>query len=86
MKNQASESTATEAAESQSKKSPPKFTVAQMRPNCMALFGVTVSTYDGATFGLDSKDKFTVEGMKAKIEGWKKAKPFRPQNKGGKTG
>lgn len=46
----------------------PKFTIEKLRENCYAVFGITKSTFDGATFGLDGE--YTVEGMKTAIEKW----------------
>lgn len=46
----------------------PKFTIEKLRENCYAVFGITKSTFDGATFGLDGE--FTVEEMKTAIEKW----------------
>lgn len=45
-----------------------KFTVERLREKCFALFGVTTSTFDGATYGLDGE--YTVEEMKDKIAKW----------------
>lgn len=46
----------------------PKFPVARLREKCYALLGVTTSTFDGATYGLDGE--YTVEEMKDKIAKW----------------
>ena len=46
----------------------PKFPVANLRKKCYALFGVTTSTFDGATYGLNGE--YTVEEMKDKIAKW----------------
>lgn len=54
-------------------KNNPKFSAARMRPDCLVLFGITTSTYDGATYGLS--EEYTVEEMKTHIEKW--------QNEGG---
>lgn len=48
----------------------PKFGIEKLRENCVTLFGVTSSTFDGATHGLTGE--FTVEAMKEHIERWKK--------------
>ena len=48
----------------------PKFTLEKLRLNCRRLFGVSTSTFDGATYGLT--EKYTVEEMRAHIEAWKK--------------
>lgn len=46
----------------------PKFSVARLREKCYALFGVTTSTFDGATYDLDGE--YTVDEMKEKIVKW----------------
>ena len=48
----------------------PKFTIERLRANCLTLFGVTTSTFDGATYGLSGE--FTVEEIEKTIEKWKK--------------
>lgn len=48
----------------------PKFTVEKLRENCRRLFGVSTSTFAGATYGMTGK--YTVEEMRAHIEAWKK--------------
>ena len=48
----------------------PKYSVEALRKNCLKIFGVTVSTFDGATFGL--KGDFTKEKMKAILDEWLK--------------
>lgn len=47
-----------------------KFAVDKLRENCRQLFGVSTSTFDGATYGMTGK--YTVEELKAHIEAWKK--------------
>ncbi|MBE6845035.1 MAG: hypothetical protein E7508_04880 [Ruminococcus sp.] len=47
----------------------PKFSIEQLRENCKKLFGVTTSTFNGATYNL--KGKYNVSEMKAIIEKWK---------------
>lgn len=47
-----------------------KYTVEKLRENCLKLFGVTTSTFAGATYGMTGK--YTVEEMRAHIEAWKK--------------
>ena len=49
---------------------PKKYTVERLRANCLKLFGVTTSTFAGATYGMTGT--YTVEEMKANIEAWKK--------------
>ena len=47
-----------------------KFTVEKLQANCRQLFGVSTSTFAGATYGMTGK--YTVEEMKTHIEEWKK--------------
>lgn len=47
-----------------------KFTVEKMQANCRQLFGVSASTFAGATYGMTGQ--YTVEEMRAHIEAWKK--------------
>lgn len=63
-------STKKEAVESVETTAAPKFSIKKLRENCMKLFGVTTSTFDGATYGLN--DEYTVEEMKKTIETWQK--------------
>lgn len=49
---------------------PRKFELSKLQENCRALFGVSASTFAGATVGM--KGKFSVEEMRAHIEAWKK--------------
>lgn len=51
-------------------KSEPKFPIEKLRQNCLALFGVSSSTFDGATHGLNGE--YTVDEMKKTIEKWQK--------------
>lgn len=48
----------------------PKFSVEKLQENCRKLFGVSTSTFAGATYGMTGK--YTVEEMRAHIEAWKK--------------
>lgn len=48
----------------------PKFMVEKLGANCRQLFGVSTSTFAGATYGMTGK--YTVEEMRAHIEAWKK--------------
>lgn len=45
------------------------FPIAQLRKNCLDLFGVTLSTFDGATHDVNS-DHFTLEEMNHLIKVW----------------
>lgn len=47
-----------------------KFSVERLRKDCSKLFGVSISTYDGATHGLD--EEYSVEEMKNIINNWLK--------------
>jgi hypothetical protein len=48
--------------------SKPTFTLDRLRKDCHKLFGITESTYDGATFGLSGE--YTVEALRNVIEKW----------------
>lgn len=45
-----------------------KFPVAKLRANCRKLFGVSSSTFDGATYGMTGE--YTVEEMRSHIKEW----------------
>lgn len=47
-----------------------KFPIKRLQANCMELFGVSASTFAGATYSMIGE--YTVEEMKAHIEAWKK--------------
>lgn len=47
-----------------------KYTVGKLQANCRQLFGVSTSTFAGATYGMTGQ--YTVEEMRAHIEAWKK--------------
>lgn len=47
-----------------------KFTVEKLQANCRELFGVSTSTFAGATYGMTGR--YTVGEMKAHVEAWKK--------------
>lgn len=66
-KKNVSETTENSVTES---KTAPKFTVEQLRPHALDLFGVTQSTYAGATHNLDGE--YTVDEMKDHINKWLK--------------
>lgn len=55
-----------------------KFSLEVLRTNCVKLFKVSSSTFDGATKGLNGD--FTVNEIKEKIKGWL----VQPIKKGGK--
>lgn len=48
----------------------PKYAIAKLQENCRQLFGVSTSTFAGATYGMTGK--YTVNEMRAHIEAWKK--------------
>lgn len=60
--------------------SAPAFTLDRLRKECLPLFGVTSSTFDGATMDMDASGKYTVDAVKEHIAQWRDTK-FR---KGGK--
>lgn len=45
-----------------------KYPVAKLRANCRQLFGVSASTYDGATYGMTGE--YSVEEMRSHIKAW----------------
>jgi hypothetical protein len=47
----------------------PKFLKEKLRENCIELFGVTTSTFDGAMYGHDEKE-YTVDEVKKIIENY----------------
>lgn len=47
----------------------PKFTIERLRKECIHIFGVTASTFDGATFGM--KGAYTVEEIRRRLGNWK---------------
>ena len=60
------------AASKASAKSEPVFTVAQLRPYARTIFGISQSTYDGATASIGEDQMLTVEEMRNHIERWLK--------------
>lgn len=46
-----------------------KFSIEMFRQNCMKLFGVTSSTFDGAFYGITEKE-MTLEEAQAIIDKW----------------
>ncbi len=53
---------------SEVKAPPAKFSIEKLRKNCMKLFNITTSTFDGAAYGL--KGEYTVSDMKDIITKW----------------
>lgn len=49
---------------------PVKFPIEKLRSNCMKLFGVTVSTFDGAMSGITGE--YTVDEVKGLLKSWGK--------------
>lgn len=47
-----------------------KFPLATLRKDCVKLFGITSSTFDGAIYGKDGE--YTIAEAKRIIEDWKK--------------
>ena len=45
-------------------KASPVFVVGKLRSNCVELFGVTSSTFDGAMYGHDLDKKYSVDEVK----------------------
>lgn len=69
------ETTGKGAAKTPAAPKSPKFSVTRLRKDCLKLFGVTVSTFDGATKGLSGE--FSVEEMAERIKKWLN-KPLSP--------
>ncbi len=47
-----------------------KIPIEKLRRSCVKLFGVTPSTFDGATVGIQPGSKYTIEEMQAHIDKW----------------
>lgn len=47
-----------------------KYTIEKLQANCRPLFGISTSTFAGATYGM--MGMYTVEEMRAHLEAWKK--------------
>ena len=47
-----------------------KFPIAKLRDNSLKLFGVSVSTFDGATSGMTGE--YSINEMKSALENWGK--------------
>ena len=70
---------ATEAATESSEV--PKYTIGQLRGHSFGLFGVTSSTYDAATNGLDKSVKYAVEEMREHLREYLGTKIFMKGDK-----
>lgn len=57
-----------EQAQSAAAKPEKKIPIAKLRRSCVTLFGVTPSTFDGATVGLTGS--YTVDEIKATLKKW----------------
>lgn len=62
--------TAPAAAETKAAPVERKIPIEKLRRSCVKLFGVTPSTFDGATGGIPEGSKYTVEEMQARIDKW----------------
>lgn len=58
----------------------PLFSLESLRADCLTIFGITQSTFDGATYGL--KGKFTISTIKELIEVWQNMPLLPPDKKG----
>ena len=63
---------------------PVKYPLARLRRDCHKLYGVSTSTFDGATVGYKPEEKFTVAEMGDIIKVWRDAPIQRPKT--GKEG
>lgn len=59
----------------------PVFSLERLRRDCFKLFGVTSSTFDGATYGL--KGEFAIKELHDKIQAWQNKQVFTANKKGG---
>lgn len=50
----------------------PLFDFETLRKDCLKLFGVTVSAFDGAFYNADKNKGFTLDEAKKHIEAWRK--------------
>ena len=71
----------TPASKSSESKKPAVFSLGRLRIDCFKLFGITTSTFDGATHKL--KGEYTVEDMRKIITDWQ-SKPVLSKKKEGK--
>lgn len=60
-----------------------KYPLTRLRRDCRKLFGVSTSTFDGATAGRKSGEEFTVTEMGEIVKKWQNT-PLRPVKKEGK--
>ena len=58
----------------------PLFSLEHLRDDSLAVFGITQSTFDGATYGL--KGEFTVSALKEKIKAWQNTQILPSDKKG----
>ena len=59
---------------------PIKYPAGRLRRDCFALYGVSTSTFDGATTGIAADTEFTVAEMAERIKKWQDT-PVRPATK-----
>ena len=52
----------------QEAKAEPRYLVSSLRKNCIELFGITSSTFDGAMYGHDPDREYSIEEMKKIID------------------
>lgn len=48
------------------------FSLERLRQDCFSVFGVTTSTFDGATCGLSLQSEHTLESVRELIEVWQR--------------
>ncbi len=49
-----------------------KYKLSKLRENSKALFGISKSTFDGATVGLDAEKEYSKAEVKSAVEVWLK--------------
>ncbi len=62
---------------------PAKYPLARLRRDCRQLYGISTSTFDGASLGRKPTDEFTVAEMGRIIKDWKDT-PIKRARKEGK--
>lgn len=59
----------------------PVFSLERLRHDCFQIFGITPSTFDGATYGLEGE--FTIKELREKIQAWQNTRVRPASKKGG---
>ena len=73
--------TAKDVASAAPSAAPAKITVARLRRDCLKVFGVSTSTFDGACVGLKPDAEFNVDEMRQRIKKWQDTPVTRKEAK-----